>query len=118
MSQPCQTRRLAPSFPQKLVALLYFDGRTGIRELLSDSLGFVLVYALFDRLRSAVNEVLGFLQTKAGHFASRLDNVDLVCTRGSQTPRKLRLFLDRSSRSRPAASTRGSHSHRSGCSGN
>src|SRR3954451_10366112 len=114
MSQPCQTRRVAPSFPQKLVVLLYFDGRTGIRELLADSLGFVLVYALFDGLWSAVNEVLGFLQTKTGHFAFLLDNVDLVCARGGKDPRKCGLFLARSSRSRPAASTRGSHSHRSG----
>ena len=40
--------------------LLYFDGRTGVRELLLDGLGFFLRDAIFHGLRCAINQVFRF----------------------------------------------------------
>ncbi len=61
-----------------LNALLHFDNRTGIGELLLDGLGFFLGNALFNVLGGSVDQFLGFFQAQAGDFADGLDHVDLV----------------------------------------
>src|SRR5471032_698641 len=57
---------------------LHFYTRANVGEFLGDGRGFVLAQALFYGLGSAVHQILGFLQTQAGDFANRLDDVDLV----------------------------------------
>src|SRR5437868_1838891 len=65
---------LNPHIPK----LLNLDLGSDFLELLLDGLGLVLRDPFLDRLRGALDEVLGFLQTEAGHFADHLDHVDLV----------------------------------------
>src|SRR5271163_2490483 len=57
--------------------LLDFDSRDAF-ELLLDGLGLVLGRVLFQRLGSAIDQVLGFLQTERSDFANGLDGADLV----------------------------------------
>src|SRR5579885_3725778 len=85
--------------------LLHFYSRACVGELLLDGLGFFLADAFFDWLRRAVDQVLRFLQAKAGDFAYRFNHVDLVRPGRSQHHRELRLLLRRRRRSRgsPAA---------------
>src|SRR3954467_13981975 len=45
--------------------LLQLDGGAGLFELRLDRVGFLLVHALLDRLRSRVDEVLGLLEAQA-----------------------------------------------------
>src|ERR1700729_582074 len=83
--------------------LLDFDGSDAF-ELLLDRLGLVLGRAFFQRLGSAVDEVLGFLQAERSDFAYSLDGVDLV--RAGILENDLEfglLFCRRSSRSTAAA---------------
>ena len=62
---------------RKFDFLLDFDSRDAF-ELLADGLGFFLADVFLQRLGSAVDQVLGFLQTERGHFPYCLDGVDLV----------------------------------------
>ncbi len=68
-----------------------------------------LVAFSFKSLRSAVHQVLGFLQTEGGHFAYSLDGVDLIGAGILQNDLKFGLFLGR--RSCSAAASR-CHCHR------
>src|SRR6187200_511725 len=78
----------APSHPRALQdtrerlskSLLELDGSAGFLDLLLDLLGFVLVDAFLDGLRSAFDERLGFAQAEAGDGADFLDDVDLLAT--------------------------------------
>src|ERR1700730_17962132 len=92
--------------------LLDFDFGAGFFKLLLDSRRFVLVNALFDGLGRAVDQVLGFFQAQAGHFANRLDAVTLFAAHLGEYDVKS-LFLSRRARpSRPPAPSR-YHSGRS-----
>src|SRR5690348_15145184 len=68
------------SRPSRGAPLLDLDLGADLFELLLDGRRFVLVYAFLDGLGSAIDEILGFLETQAGDFADRLDDVDLVAT--------------------------------------
>src|SRR5208337_4476715 len=76
-------------------SLFDLHGRARFRELLLDGLGLFLVHAFFDGLRRTVHEILGFLQTEAGNFPYRLNNIDLVSPNASQHDGEFRLFLNR-----------------------
>src|SRR5665213_201734 len=58
--------------------LLDFGLGAGVLELLLRSFSVGLGNGFLDRLRRAVDQVLGFLEPKAGDLAYRLDHVDLV----------------------------------------
>src|SRR5271156_3237198 len=81
--------------------LLDFDGRDAV-ELLRDGRCVVLRNILLQGLRSAVDQVLGFLQAKSGDFAHSLDGVDLVRARILEDDGELSLLFHRS-RCRAAA---------------
>src|ERR1700738_514099 len=93
--------------------LLDFDFGAGFFELLLDSRRFVLINALFDGLGRAVYQVLGFLQTQAGDFANRLDDVDLVAAHIGENDGELRLFFRRGRARRRSAATTSHHGGRS-----
>src|SRR6185437_11579428 len=57
--------------------LLDFDGCDAFK-LLRDGGRIILRDILLQRLGSAIDQVLGFLQPKSGDFAYSLDGVDLV----------------------------------------
>src|ERR1700723_3542432 len=57
--------------------LLDFDCGDAV-ELLLDSLGVFLADVLLQRLGSAIDEGLGFLEAERGDFAYGLDGVDLI----------------------------------------
>src|SRR6187431_2954999 len=80
-------------------------------ELLLDVLGLFLADVLFDRLGSAFDQVLGFLETQSGDLADGLDDVDLVGTTVGENDGELRLLFDSSSNS--AAASGSSHGDRS-----
>jgi hypothetical protein len=85
-------------------ALLNLNRRAGLGELLPDALGLVLRDAFLDRLRRAVNEVLGLLQAEARDLADDLDDVDLVrACRGEDDVEFGLLLLSRGRRGRRAA---------------
>src|SRR5437870_712664 len=84
--------RAAPS-PLKLLDL---DFGADLFKLLLDRRRLVFVHAFFDRLGRTIDQVLGFLQPKAGHFAHRLNHVNLVGTDVGQHDREFGLFLRRS----------------------
>src|SRR5713101_3954096 len=65
----------------------------GILQLFLGCLGVGLVDAFLDRLRRAVDDVLGFLEPQAGKLANRLDHVDLVITDGGQHHGELGLLF-------------------------
>src|SRR5690348_2729367 len=75
----------------KSLKLLDFYGGDAF-ELLLDGLGVFLAHVLLQRLRSAVHQVLGFLQTQGGDFAHRLDRADLVRARILQDDGELGLL--------------------------
>src|SRR5215470_13912869 len=91
--------------PQSIAAtlhspsLFHFDGRASLSELLLNGLRLFLGDVLFDRLRSAINQVFGFLETQAGDFPDGLDHVDLVGARRGQDHGELG-FLGLRARSR------------------
>src|ERR1700693_5725506 len=66
----------------------------GILQLLLCCLGVGLVDAFLDRLRCAVDDVLGFLESQAGELAHCLDHVDLVVADGGQHHGELGLLFD------------------------
>src|ERR1700730_12746207 len=88
-------------------ALFHFDFGAGIFKLFLDGGGYVLVHAFFDRFRRAIDQILRFLQSEAGDFADRFDDVNFVGTDFGQHYRELGLFLGRSrTRSRATRSRR------------
>src|SRR5690606_13157298 len=58
--------------------LLQLDLGASAFELSLDLLGLVLGHAFLDRLRSALDQVLGFLEAETGDRAHFLDHVDLL----------------------------------------
>src|SRR5882724_9219416 len=64
--------------------LFHFDGSASIGKFLLDAFGLFLVDALFHGLRSAIHQVLGFLQTQTRDFADSLDYIDLIGTHRGQ----------------------------------
>src|ERR1700682_1136371 len=78
-------------------ALLQFNLGASLFELGLDLLGFVLVHAFLDSLGRAFDEVLGFLEAKAGDGADFLDDFDLLVAGRSQHDRELGLFFSGSS---------------------
>src|SRR5690606_40087998 len=58
--------------------LLDLDRGAGALEGLGGLVGLLLVDLLEDRLRGAVDEVLGLLQTQGGQLAHDLDDLDLL----------------------------------------
>ena len=66
-----------------------------------------------DRLRRAVDQVLGFLQAQAGQFADDLDDGDLLRRVGNLRQHHVHRGLRRRSRrATAAAASRSSHHHR------
>ena len=58
--------------------LLQGHSGAGLFQLALDLLGLLLVHALGDGLRSALDDLLGLLQAQAGDLADNLDDGDLV----------------------------------------
>src|SRR3984885_10018017 len=103
-----------PVPPPSQRSLLNLDCCPSLGELLLDRLGFVFSDALFDRLRSAIDQVLGFLQTKTRNLAYRLDYVDLIGANFLKDDRELGLLFCRS-RTCASRRTAARHHHRSRC---
>src|SRR5438046_9283294 len=82
--------------PVSSVQLFYFDRCSSFRELLLNVLGFLLRYALFHGLGSAIHQILGFFQAQAGDFAYRLNHVTLVLAHFLEHNRQFSLLLVRS----------------------
>src|SRR5690606_39219866 len=87
--------------------LLDLDLSTGCFELLLDVLGLFLANAFLDGLRSALDEVLGFLEAETRDLAHDLDRVDLVRAGVRQNHGELRLLLGSRSSSRCASARSG-----------
>src|SRR5260370_3158353 len=106
-----RARRHGPGMPPRaeIAGLLDLDLSADVLEFLLDPGGFVPVYALFDRLWSAVHQVLGFLEAQAGDFTDCLDDVDLVLAPVGEHDGVLPLLLDRV---RAACRTAARHHHR------
>jgi len=64
--------------------LLNFYISTGFLQLGNERFSVGLAYTFLNGLRSAVNEVLGFFQTKTGQVLNNLNNVQLVGASGLQ----------------------------------
>src|SRR6185369_1511454 len=79
--------------------LLHFDGRALVLELLLQLGSFVLGHAFLHGLAAGLDEVLGFLETKARDGADFLNDVDLLVATRLQDDGKLGLLLDRGSSS-------------------
>ena len=60
------------------VTLLHLDSCARLGELLLDGLGFFLRDTFLNGLRSAIDQIFGFLQTQAGDLTDSLDHVNLV----------------------------------------
>src|SRR5688572_556862 len=67
----------APNKPRR-IELLEFNSRAGAFKLLLELVGFFLRKSFLDGLRGAIDEVFGFLQTKASRSANFLDDGDLL----------------------------------------
>ena len=97
--RPCRSilivRPREPSPAAGEALLLDLDSRPILLEDLADLLRLVLVDAFLDRLRSALDQVLGLLQAEAGDGADLLDDVDLLVARLGEDDGELRLRLDR-----------------------
>src|SRR5690606_12420394 len=79
--------------------LLDLDRGAGALEGLGGLVGLLLVDLLEDRLRGAVDEVLGLLQTQGGQLAHDLDDLDLlVAGAGEDDVELVLLLLGRGSR--------------------
>src|SRR5690242_964920 len=77
-------------------SLLELDRGTRLLELLLDLLGLALADAFLDRLRRALDQVLGLLEAEAGDRADLLDDVDLLVAGGGQDDVELGLLGGRS----------------------
>src|SRR6476660_9375361 len=77
--------------PAEIATQQLFDGdlRAGVLEDLLDLRGLVLGDAFLHGLRSALDEVLRFLQTERGDLADRLDDVDLLLADLAEDDREL-----------------------------
>src|SRR5258708_39168141 len=73
--------------------LLDLDRRSLLLELLLHVLGLGLGHLLLDRLRRAVDEVLGLLQAEPRELAHDLDDLDLLVAGRSEDDVELRLLL-------------------------
>src|SRR5688572_2480373 len=78
--------------------LLNFDCCAGFSEFLLNVFCFVFGYAFLNRLRSRLNQILGFLQSKAGNFANGFDDADFVSADRSENDVELGPLLDGSGR--------------------
>ena len=76
-------------------ALLQLDGGAGPLELRLRLVGVLLGDLLEDRLRRAVDEVLGLLEAEARERPHLLDHVDLLVARGGEDDVELVLLLGR-----------------------
>src|SRR5258705_12744203 len=86
--------------------LLHFDSSALLFPLPLDGGGLVLRDARLDGLRSAVDEVLRFLEPQAGQLAHDLDDLDLLRAGFLERHRELGLLLDRRSRRAASATSR------------
>src|SRR5207247_11094989 len=89
--------------------LLQFHLGAGVFQLLLGGLGVGLGNAFLDGLRSAVDQVLGFLQAQAGDFAHGLDDGHLVGAGFQQLHGELGLLFDGRSGSTATAGGRSGH---------
>src|SRR5690606_12246111 len=89
--QPVPSRRL----PGRLFlpVLLELDGTASFFDLLLDLFGFCLGHAFLDCRRCAFDQILGFLQTQAGHFADSLDHANFLVAETSQHDVELGLLF-------------------------
>src|SRR5437879_5785869 len=74
-------------------ALLHLDGRALLLQLLPHLLGLGLGDLLLDRLRRAVDQVLGLLEAETRQLAHDLDDLDLLFAGGGEDHVELRLLL-------------------------
>src|SRR5882724_9434857 len=95
-----------PTAAARALELLHLDGRAGVFELLLELGSLVLRHAFLDRLRRALDQILGLLEAEAGDRAHFLDHVDLLFTGRGEHDGELGLLLD-GSRGGTAARTRG-----------
>src|SRR3954447_17608030 len=77
----------------KLRSLFQLDGAAGILDLLLDLLGFFLVDAFLDGLRSAFDQRLRLAEAEAGDRADFLDHVDLLAAVAGEDDVELGLFF-------------------------
>src|SRR5947208_2578382 len=94
------------------VRLLEVGLGAGFLELLLGGLGVGLGNAFLDGLRSAVDEVLGFLQAQAGQLADRLDDLHLVGADLGQHDREFGLLFGDGSSSAAATAAAARRGHR------
>src|SRR5438874_9198993 len=93
--------------------LLQFHLGASLFELLLYLVGFVFVHAFLDRLGSALDEVLGFLEAETSDGADFLDDFDLLLAGSGENNRELGLFFNGSSSS-PATGGTGDRNGGSG----
>src|SRR6478672_7020481 len=93
--------------------LFDLDGGAGLFELRLDPVGLLAVDAFLDRVRSAVDEVLGLLEAKAGDRADDLDHLDLLAPGAREDDVERRLLLAAAVRSSPAPGGRRGNRDRS-----
>src|SRR6185437_8714470 len=98
-----------PGFRSSNLRLLELNLGAGLLELGLELIGFVLVDAFLDRLRSAFDEVLGFLEAEAGDGADFLDDFDLLVASGGENHRELGLFFSGSGGSATTGGTGNRH---------
>jgi hypothetical protein len=79
-------------------ALLHFDGRTLVLELLLQLRRLILAHAFLHGLAAGLDKVLGFLEAKAGDGANLLNDVDLLLAARLEDDGELRLLLGMQSR--------------------
>ncbi|CDX42910.1 hypothetical protein MPLSOD_470010 [Mesorhizobium sp. SOD10] len=97
----------------RLTGLLQLDLGASCFQLSLELVGVGLGNAFLDRLRSRFDQVLGFLEAKAGDGADFLDDVDLLGAGIGENNVEFRLLFSRSSGSGSTTAT-GGNSHRSG----
>src|SRR5579859_5697870 len=107
------TSRPLPIKPVCTGLLLDLDLGASLFEDLLDLLGFVLVHAFLDGLRSSLDQVLGFLQAQAGDRTDFLNHVDLLVAGIGEDHVEVGLLFGGSG-SGGSATTDGSHGDRSG----
>src|SRR5438309_1511260 len=75
--------------------LFNLDSGAGVLELFLDGRRFFLGHSFLNGLRSALHEILGFLQAQAGNLAHHLDHVDLLIPHGGEDNAEFGLLLGR-----------------------
>ena len=86
-------RREAANRPSPKRILLDVDLGAGFLKLLLEVSSFALGDRFLDRLRSAFDEVLGFLEAETGDGADFLDDLDLLVAGRGQDNGELGLLL-------------------------